>query len=79
MVDPYVSNYLEKYNEKEDRVCDRWKMLEYDGGHFTEHIDRQEETDTHYQVATQILLPPKELCNYEGGILKIRNQANEII
>ena len=55
-------------------------MLEYNNnGHFTEHIDKQENTETHYQVATQILLPPKELCNYSGGILKIRKATNEIV
>jgi len=39
--------------------CNEWKMLEYEAGHFLEHIDRQEETEELYQVATQILLPPK--------------------
>ena len=54
-------------------------MLEYNSGHFTEHIDRQEENETHYQVATQILLPPTQLCNYEGGVLKIRIEDNKKI
>ena len=62
---------MKGFNESEDLICDRWKMLEYNRGHFAQHIDRQEETETHYQVATQILLPSKKLCNYEGGILKI--------
>lgn len=59
MVDNSVSAYLKRYNESEDRFCNLWKVMEYKEGHFIEHIDKQEETETHYQVATQILLPPR--------------------
>ncbi len=48
-------------------------MLSYDQGHFSEHIDLQVDNETHYQFATQILLPPKKLCDYTGGVLKIKN------
>ena len=67
-----MNEYLKVCSESENRVSDRWKMLEYNRGHFVEHVDKREDTETHYQVATQILLPPKEICNYKGGILKVR-------
>lgn len=51
-------------------------MLEYNFGYFTEHIDRQVDTETHYQRATQILLPPLELCHYEGGVLRIKTLSD---
>ncbi len=70
---------MKSSNQTESRTCNRWKMLRYTGGHFIEHVDRQENTETHYQVATQILLPPKNLCNYEGGILKIKTATNEVL
>lgn len=64
MIGHCVSTYLNQNHETENRFCDSWTMLEYSEGHFSEHIDKQEDTETHYQVATQILLPPKEFCNY---------------
>jgi len=51
-------------------------MLEYESGHFLEHTDRREQTEELYQVATQILLPPKSLCSFEGGILEVKEDGN---
>ena len=67
-----MNEYLKVCSESEAQVFDRWKMLEYNSGHLTEHVDMPADTETHHQVAIQILLPPKEICNYKGGILKVR-------
>ena len=53
-------------------------MLEYTSGHFTEHIDKQVNNETHFQVATQILIPPRNICSYDGGILKIRQEDHVV-
>ncbi len=56
--------------------CKQWKMLKYNAGHFLEHVDKQVNTETLYQVATQILIPPKSLCCFEGGILEVKEKGS---
>ena len=51
-----------------------WRVLKYKNGFFKEHVDKQVHPK---HCATEILLPPKTLCSYEGGELVIKEDKKE--
>lgn len=64
VVTPIINDYLQKYNLKMDEISENWGLLKYQNGHFAEHIDYPMKKDGCMHIATQILIPPLELCSY---------------
>lgn len=59
---------------------DKWRVLKYQSGHFVEHCDFYRQKDPLVHFGTQVWLPPKSMCSYEGGVLKTKDkEAKEIL
>lgn len=56
-------------NEELVEIKTEWKMMKCLNGHFTEHFNLNCPVPPYSHYGTQIWLPPKKLCPYEGGIL----------
>jgi hypothetical protein len=44
-------------------------MFRYSNGHFVEHMDLKKPKQNYVHVGTAVWIPPRKLCNYEGGVL----------
>lgn len=66
-----LAQYFELINEKLAVPEQKWRLLKYSNGHFIKHCDFYREHAEFIHFGTQIWLPPRSMCTYEGGILKI--------